>query len=40
MAWGGGRAGTAFSKPLSVVLPGHGFNQQRMDWVGGFLVLH
>ena len=40
MAWDGGRAGTAFSKPLSVVLLGHGFNQQKTDWVGGFLVLH
>lgn len=30
---------TAFSKLHSVVLPGHDLNQQRMDWVGGFLVL-
>lgn len=38
--WGWGLAWPASPQPQSLVLFSCDVNQQRMDWVGGFLVLH
>lgn len=40
LAGGGGWLGLHSLKLYSVFLIVHDFNQERMDWVGGFLVLH